>query len=42
MFGTGVRLAGNEPLEQKFRLIETGKLNESTLLARYARIATND
>ena len=37
MFGSGVRLAGGDPIDQRFELVSIEKLNASTLLARYRR-----
>jgi dihydrofolate reductase len=38
VFGSGTRFAGSEPIEQNFRFVSIDKLNESTLLLRYARL----
>jgi dihydrofolate reductase len=38
VFGSGTRLAGEEPLEQQFRLLSIGNLNDSSLLAKYVRL----
>jgi dihydrofolate reductase len=38
VFGSGTRLAGDQPLEQQFRLVSVEKLNESSLLIKYVRL----
>jgi dihydrofolate reductase len=37
VFGSGVRLAGDQPIDQRFALSSIDKLNDSTLLLRYTR-----
>jgi dihydrofolate reductase len=37
VFGNGVRLAGDLPIDQRFALTAMDKLSDSTLLLRYAR-----
>jgi dihydrofolate reductase len=37
VFGNGVRLAGDQPIDQRFALTSMDKLNDSTLLLRYVR-----
>jgi dihydrofolate reductase len=37
VFGTGVRLAGDQPIDQRFTLTSMDKINDSTLLLRYGR-----